>query len=88
FEYNSSINFKYSGLALNKQFGSLYLIDNYLADCFDWAYCITVWKAQGSEWDSVVFIEERMHRMDDDTWRKFLYTGITRARERLLIVAK
>ncbi len=53
-------------------------------DDFDYGYALTVHKAQGSQWDSVVLFDEsyafREHR---DRW---LYTAITRAAERLTIV--
>jgi exodeoxyribonuclease V len=79
-------DFEYSGMVLAKQFGSKYLIDNFMADSFDWAYCITVHKSQGSEFRSVVLIEERMGMMNDEDWRRWLYTGVTRAKERLTVL--
>ena len=30
--------------------------------------------------------EERFAKMDDDEWRRWLYTGVTRAEEELLII--
>ncbi len=53
---------------------------------YDYAYAITVHKSQGSEWDNVILYDERMHFFDDDTYRKWLYTGVTRAKEKLLII--
>ncbi|MBV5263044.1 ATP-dependent DNA helicase [Pinisolibacter aquiterrae] len=54
------------------------------SDEFDYGYALTVHKAQGSQWDDVVLFDEsfafRDHRM------RWLYTGITRAAERLTIV--
>lgn len=51
---------------------------------FDWSYAITVHKAQGSQWDDVVLIDEsRSFRAD---FRKWLYTGITRAAKTLKVV--
>lgn len=54
------------------------------SDEFDFGYALTVHKAQGSQWDEVVLFDEsfafREHRM---AW---LYTGVTRAAERLTIV--
>lgn len=49
----------------------------------DWGYCITVHKAQGSEWDHVILWDDwkGSHR------REWLYTGITRAAKRLTIYA-
>jgi exodeoxyribonuclease-5 len=53
-------------------------------DAFDFGYVLTVHKAQGSQWDDVVLFDEsgafREHR------HRWLYTGITRAAERLVIV--
>jgi exodeoxyribonuclease-5 len=51
---------------------------------FDFGYALTVHKSQGSEFVSVrLFNEARFFREDARRW---LYTGITRARERLTIV--
>ena len=54
------------------------------SDEFDYGYALTVHKAQGSQWNDVVLFDEsfafREHRA------RWLYTGITRAAERLTIV--
>lgn len=54
------------------------------SDAFDFGYALTVHKAQGSQWDSIVLFDEsyafREHRA------RWLYTGITRAAERLTLV--
>jgi ATP-dependent exoDNAse (exonuclease V) alpha subunit len=50
---------------------------------FDFGYAMTVHKAQGSEWDSVVLVDEYRRYEQRKEW---LYTGITRAAERILIV--
>jgi exodeoxyribonuclease-5 len=55
-------------------------------DLFDFGYALTVHKAQGSEAPEVLLFEERSRHMNDDEWRRWLYTGITRAQERLTIV--
>jgi len=52
---------------------------------FDFAYAITCHKAQGSQWDDVVLYDES-GVFDDDTARRWLYTGITRAARRLTVV--
>ncbi len=52
---------------------------------FTYAYAITVWKAQGSEWDKVLLKEERFP-FDKITHQRFLYTGITRATKKLVII--
>jgi exodeoxyribonuclease-5 len=54
------------------------------SDEFDYGYALTVHKAQGSQWNDVMLFDEsgafREHR------NRWLYTGITRAAERLTIV--
>jgi len=53
---------------------------------FDFGYCISVHKSQGSEWDKVVLIEERNFYQSDEDYSRWLYTGITRAKNKLLII--
>jgi len=54
-------------------------------DAFDFGYALTVHKAQGSQWDNVlIFDESFIFREDRARW---LYTAITRAAERVTIVA-
>jgi exodeoxyribonuclease-5 len=48
---------------------------------FDYGYCLTAHKAQGSEWDSVVVLEEISSNWTPSRWR---YTAVTRAKERLI----
>ncbi len=54
------------------------------SDEFDYGYALTVHKAQGSQWNSVVLFDEsgafREHRS------RWLYTGVTRAAEKLTVV--
>jgi exodeoxyribonuclease-5 len=54
------------------------------AIAFELGYALTVHKAQGSEWDNVILIDEHPDRLDGR--RQWLYTGITRAAKRLLVV--
>jgi exodeoxyribonuclease-5 len=56
------------------------------ADLFDYGYCISVHKSQGSEWERVVLFDERNYYQSDDDYARWLYTGITRARNKLLII--
>jgi exodeoxyribonuclease-5 len=49
------------------------------------AYAATVHKSQGSEWDSVLFIDEHPR---GDAWRSFAYTAITRASKRIVVVRR
>lgn len=50
---------------------------------FDFGYAMTVHKAQGSEWDSIVLVDEYRRAEQRQAW---LYTGITRAAVRILVV--
>lgn len=55
------------------------------SDEFTYGYALTVHKAQGSQWDDLVLFDEsyafREHRS------RWLYTGLTRAAERVTVVA-
>lgn len=55
-------------------------------DFFDYGYAISVHKSQGSEWDKVVLIEETTYYWDDEFYNRWLYTAVTRAREKLFII--
>lgn len=50
---------------------------------FDFGYALTVHKAQGSEWQKVILIDEYRRQEDRNRW---LYTGITRASDKIIIV--
>ncbi|KAF0125269.1 MAG: Uncharacterized protein FD189_1791 [Elusimicrobia bacterium] len=82
----------YHGLIYAPQFGAKtgvnFTADRKLAmlgDLFDFGYALTVHKAQGGQARRVVMFEERFPKMDDDTWRRWLYTGVTRAEEELYL---
>ena len=51
---------------------------------FDYAYCITCHKSQGSEFDKVLVFDEYMKGTDHARW---LYTAATRAKKKLIIVS-
>lgn len=53
-------------------------------DDFDYGYALTVHKAQGSQWDEVVLFDESYAFRDHSS--RWLYTGVTRASERLTVV--
>lgn len=55
-------------------------------DLFDFGYALTVHKAQGSQAKRVILFEERFSKMDDEAWRRWLYTAVTRAEEELYII--
>ncbi|WP_223251486.1 ATP-dependent RecD-like DNA helicase [Bacillus sp. MZGC1] len=50
---------------------------------FDFGYAITCHKSQGSQWDNVVVINEVLNHKTHHRW---LYTAITRAAEKLILV--
>jgi exodeoxyribonuclease-5 len=50
---------------------------------FTYGYAVTVHKAQGSQWDEVLLFDDWP---SPDTHRNWLYTGVTRAAERLTLV--
>lgn len=52
---------------------------------FDYGNCLTVHKAQGSGWDNVCLFDES--GAFADARARWLYTGITRAAERITVVA-
>jgi len=54
---------------------------------FAYGYAVTTWKAQGSEWNNVLLFEEDFPYIETDH-RRYLYTGATRASERLVVVKK
>jgi exodeoxyribonuclease V len=53
---------------------------------FDWGYALTAHKAQGSEWDNVVVIDDQFARWDPDLRRRWLYTAVTRASNKLVVL--
>ncbi len=87
----------YSGLIHKQQFNNKSTLeptedmDKHLlhkGDLFDFGYAFTVHKAQGSQAKKVILFEERFKQMNDQQWRRWLYTGITRAQEQLLIIGE
>ena len=55
------------------------------ADEFTYGYALTCHKAQGSQWDDVVVFDEAS-AFREDAWR-WRYTAVTRAAERVTVVA-
>ena len=53
-------------------------------DEFTFGYCLTVHKAQGSQWDDVYLFDESFVFRDER--RRWLYTGVTRAAEKITVV--
>ena len=54
-------------------------------DAFEFAYAITTHLSQGSQYNNVVFLNERTH-FDKETYKKLQYTAITRAIDKITIV--
>lgn len=85
----------YKGLISVNQFGnseSLNFTDKrskiMTGDLFDFGYALTVHKSQGSQARRVILFEERFKQMNDEMWRKWLYTGVTRAMEELYVIGE
>lgn len=54
---------------------------------FDFGYALTCHKAQGSQADDVaVFVEWALGHMEDDERRRWMYTAVTRAAEKVMLV--
>jgi exodeoxyribonuclease-5 len=83
-------DYPYFGKISKDQFGQQSTTNNVIdgVDLFDFGYALTVHKAQGSQAKRVVVFEERFSRMDDEMWRRWLYTAVTRAVEELYIVGE
>jgi exodeoxyribonuclease-5 len=53
---------------------------------FDFGHCITAHKAQGSQWPSVAVFDESFCWRRDNQHTNWIYTAITRAAERVLVM--
>lgn len=85
----------YEGRVLKQQFNQSQTIQRLpdmdykqMGDLFDFGYVLTVHKAQGSQAPNVLLFEERFKRMNDEEWRRWLYTAVTRAEEKLVIIGE
>lgn len=56
-----------------------------LPDYFEFGYALTYWKAQGSEWDKVLVIEEGFP-FDKQTHLRAMYTALTRASSKVTLI--
>jgi ATP-dependent exoDNAse (exonuclease V) alpha subunit len=54
---------------------------------FSYAYAITVHRSQGSEWDKILILEENFPQ-DTIEHARWLYTAVTRAAKKLVLVRK
>jgi len=76
--------FEITGRKRNKDF--MKQTKTSVIDAFDFGYAISVHRSQGSEWDKVVVFEERSNYWDNNFYKKWLYTAVTRAKEKLFII--
>ena len=55
---------------------------------FDFGYCLTVHKAQGSEWEKVMVVDDArwLKKSNDGSRQKWLYTACTRPSRKLIYV--
>lgn len=82
----------FSGLISKDQFNSEITLNNINRsfktqglDLFDFGYALTVHKSQGSQAKRVILFEERNKHQSDDDFKRWLYTAVTRAEEKLII---
>jgi exodeoxyribonuclease V alpha subunit len=54
-------------------------VSNYL----EFSYCLTVHRAQGSEWQTVIIVLPKSHRMID---RNMVYTSLSRCKSRAIVI--
>lgn len=78
--YNKKFNLNSSDLDLDEL-----LKINPFVEC-SFAYCLTCHKAQGSEYDKVLVVDQSF--VFKDFAKNWLYTAITRAKDKLIIVDK
>lgn len=83
-------DFIYEGLVSLDQFGQPKTGTeiNRRLGLWDYGYALTAHKAQGSQADRVVVIEERMPGATDDYHARWLYTAVTRAVSSLVLVGE
>jgi hypothetical protein len=53
---------------------------------FDFGYCLTCYKAQGSEWPSVYVFTHKSHAVA--LCNEFFYTAVTRAKQKLVLICE
>ena len=59
-----------------------------MTNVFEFAYAITGHKSQGSQWPHVIVVEEIMRRQSRDMVKRWLYTAVTRASDKLTWISK
>lgn len=69
--------------ASHKQVVEFY--DNKVINSFNYGYAITTHKSQGSEWGNVLVYDDCFYK-DEANYRRWLYTSVTRARQKVTII--
>ena len=59
-------------------------LGTFMINQFQYGYAISCHKSQGSQWDTVVIIDE--HKTFRQDGAKWLYTAITRAAKKVVII--
>jgi len=65
---------------------TVYQHEKPLVNLFDFGYAISVHKSQGSQFKYVILFEERNFYQSDDEYCRWLYTAVTRASEKLVVI--
>lgn len=76
----------YVGDVVKAQFNNTANLANQEGGIFDYAYCRSVHKMQGSEAPEILLIAESISWMPPDDRQRWRYTAVTRAREKLTVV--
>lgn len=84
---NIPVNYKYFTSTLEQKNFMKGSFENKwdIGEYFDFAYALTTHLAQGGEYNSCMFIEEYLH---PQIMNQLIYTGITRARYKLIYIKK
>jgi exodeoxyribonuclease V len=53
---------------------------------FDFGYAMTTHKAQGSGFQHAIVYVDRPVQPESEDWRRWMYTAVTRAAERLTVI--
>jgi exodeoxyribonuclease-5 len=57
-----------------------------VGEFYDFGYALTVHKSQGSSFQHAVVYCDRPQKPDDEDWRRWAYTAVTRASEKLTVL--
>jgi hypothetical protein len=85
-KYQFGFNKTFSSFSELEQFGMEIKHWSEVGLLFDYGYAMTVHKMQGSQANNIVLFNERPAPVDDDTYRRWLYTAISRSSNKLTII--